>query len=94
MGGRTLLGLVSAFRWASSLSVVDAGLDVWTPIGPEGAIVYALAIDPLTPATLYTGTFGGGVFAITITERNPLILNSTRAGEDHLPHARTFSLEF
>ena len=27
--------------------------------------VYALAIDPLTPTTLYAGTYGGGVFKST-----------------------------
>jgi hypothetical protein len=34
-------------------------------VGPEGRIIYALAIDPVTPTTLYAGTRGGGVFRST-----------------------------
>ena len=41
-----------------------AGLNVWTSHGPEGGYVHALAIDTATPTRLYTGTDGGGVFAI------------------------------
>jgi photosystem II stability/assembly factor-like uncharacterized protein len=33
--------------------------------GPPGGEVKALAIDPSTPATLYAGTFFGGVFKST-----------------------------
>ena len=32
---------------------------------PDGTDVYALAIDPATPSTLYAGTGGGGVFKST-----------------------------
>jgi photosystem II stability/assembly factor-like uncharacterized protein len=42
--------------------VVFAGVNVWTSHGPEGGIIYALAIDPAMPATLYAGTYHGGVF--------------------------------
>ena len=38
---------------------------VWTSGGPYGGIIGALAIDPTTPATLYAGTYGGGVFKST-----------------------------
>ena len=38
---------------------------VWTSNGPGGGPVYALAIDPATPGTLYAGTSGGGVFKST-----------------------------
>ena len=41
-----------------------AGINVWTSIGPEGGQVFALAIDPQNPSTVYAGT-AGGVFAIT-----------------------------
>jgi len=44
-------------------SVVSAGTSVWTNNGPEGGSISALAIDPVTPTTLYAGT-DGGVFAI------------------------------
>ncbi len=39
-----------------------AGQGTWTSGGPYGGSVRALAIDPGTPATLYAGTAGGGVF--------------------------------
>jgi len=44
-------------------SVVSAGTNVWTSNGLEGESINALAIDPVTPTTLYAGT-DGGVFAI------------------------------
>src|SRR5207249_4346880 len=59
--------LLSALLWASSASMVHAGNNVWTSNGPEGGIVSALAVDPVTPTTLYAGTGGGGVLAITFT---------------------------
>jgi PKD repeat protein len=34
-------------------------VDVWSSIGPEGGTVFALAIDPHAPATIYAGTGGG-----------------------------------
>ena len=61
---RTWLVLLSALLWASGASMVHAGNNVWTSLGPEGATVTALAIDPSTPTTLYAGTWDG-VFAIT-----------------------------
>jgi photosystem II stability/assembly factor-like uncharacterized protein len=39
--------------------VVTAGDNVWTTNGPKGGVIWALAIDPETPTTLYAGTFGG-----------------------------------
>ena len=44
---------------------VSAGFNAWSSIGPEGGWIYALAIDPTTPSTLYAGTYGGGVFKST-----------------------------
>ena len=45
----------------------QAGVNVWTAHGPYGGHIVALAIDPLTPSTLYAGTEGqgGGVFRST-----------------------------
>jgi disulfide bond formation protein DsbB len=48
--------------------VAQAGTDTWTSNGPFGGWIEALAIDPLTPSTLYAGTSGGGVFDITQVE--------------------------
>lgn len=42
-----------------------AGDNVWTTKGPTGEKIQALAIDPAQPATLYAGTYGGGVFKST-----------------------------
>ena len=49
----------------SLAGVASAGVNTWTTNGPEGGQIRALAIDPATPATLYAGTFGGGVFKST-----------------------------
>jgi photosystem II stability/assembly factor-like uncharacterized protein len=38
-----------------------AGANRWTAIGPDGANVVALAIDPRTPSTAFAGTIGSGV---------------------------------
>src|SRR5215471_13993807 len=54
--------LLSAVLWVSSARMVHAGDNVWTSLGPEGGPVLALALDPLTPTTLYAGTDGSGVF--------------------------------
>ena len=32
-----------------------AGINTWTGSGPDGGVVRALAIDPLTPTTVYAG---------------------------------------
>jgi hypothetical protein len=52
----------------SQAESVSAGLNVWTSNGPEGGSINALAIDPVTPTTLYAGTLGGGVFSIQQVE--------------------------
>ena len=49
----------------SQAGTVSAGTDAWTSNGPEGGRIYALALDPATPTTLYAGTYGGGVFKST-----------------------------
>ncbi|WP_347244981.1 hypothetical protein, partial [Thermogutta sp.] len=54
-----------ALLLASQTIPVSAGSLVWRSIGPEGGSIYALAIDPATPGTLYAGTYGGGVFKST-----------------------------
>ena len=44
--------------------IAGAGDVGWTPLGPPGGNVFALAIDLTTPTTLYAGTWGG-VFKTT-----------------------------
>lgn len=36
-----------------------AGIDRWTPLGPDGGTVLALVADAGSPGTLYAGTYGG-----------------------------------
>jgi len=48
--------------------------------GPPGGVVQAVAIDPSTPATLYTGTEGGGVFKSTNAGTNWTAVNSGLMG--------------
>ncbi len=45
-------------------NVAHAGQGVWTSGGPYGGNIFALAINPSTPSTLYVGD-GGGVFKST-----------------------------
>ena len=59
-----LIGLLT-FLITSQSGTVSAGTNVWTSNGPEGGVIYALAIDPTNPSTLYAGTWGGGVFKST-----------------------------
>ena len=54
----TCLGcLVTALPAAPAV----AGANRWTAIGPDGANVVALAIDPETTSTVFAGTLGSGV---------------------------------
>jgi photosystem II stability/assembly factor-like uncharacterized protein len=39
--------------------------ELWTSIGPWGASVNAIAIDPTNPANLYAGAWSGGIFKST-----------------------------
>jgi hypothetical protein len=61
---RIWLVLLSALLWACGASVVHSGVNQWTPIGPQARRIFTLAIDPVTPATLYAAT-GSGVFKST-----------------------------
>jgi photosystem II stability/assembly factor-like uncharacterized protein len=47
-----ILAIVSSGR-------LSAGRDQWTPVGPEGGLVTALAADPQNPSTLYAATCAG-----------------------------------
>ncbi len=54
--------LVLSVSWFSSVQTASAQGGAWATNGPEGAIVNAIAVDPLTPRTVYAGTEGAGVF--------------------------------
>src|SRR5438094_8332612 len=58
--GRALCGLrflylAPALRLTGA-TTIRAGVGVWTTAGPYWGQVFALAIDPVTPTTVYTGT--------------------------------------
>src|SRR6266404_9556894 len=57
-----LMTLVVVASLVLVADVATAGVNVWTSSGPDGGVVNALAVDPVTPATVYSGTNGGGVF--------------------------------
>jgi photosystem II stability/assembly factor-like uncharacterized protein len=56
--------------WITVLTLLTAalpamsGVGIWTPVGPYGGIVRALAVDPAAPDTLYAGA-GLGIFKST-----------------------------
>jgi len=49
------------FAAALSATLAAAGANRWTAIGPDGANVVALVIDPHTPTTAFAGTLGSGI---------------------------------
>ena len=53
-----LIGLLTILV-ASQAGSVSAGTNIWTSNGPVGGAIRALAIDPVTPTTLYAGTYDG-----------------------------------
>ena len=57
--GRLLFGavtLVSVFAWLAGARAAEAGINAWTPFGPEGTDVTILAVDPVNSSTLYART--------------------------------------
>src|SRR5215468_9797885 len=61
-----LLLLVVVLCCLGSTEIVSAGVNAWTGIGPDGALVTSLAIDPTAPLILYAANNnGGGVFKTT-----------------------------
>jgi photosystem II stability/assembly factor-like uncharacterized protein len=60
-----LLSLITLAGVVFSSATVSAGVNVWTTNGPAGQDIRALAINPANPATLYAGTYGGGIFKST-----------------------------
>lgn len=58
-----ILGLPCGLSLSTFPQVPTAGR--WTAIGPDGANVLALVIDPVTPSTAFAGTIGSGVLKTT-----------------------------
>lgn len=57
---RYFAGLLAAFGLLVMVpSAAQAGIRSWTPIGPGGGSVAAIAMDPQDPDTLYAGTQDG-----------------------------------
>jgi len=60
------LGVLLGALLVTSSMTAEGGIDSWTSTnGPEGGWIRAVAIDPVTPATLYAVVYGGGVFKST-----------------------------
>jgi photosystem II stability/assembly factor-like uncharacterized protein len=62
MVGRVLLISFLVLVGISNPQLASAGVNVWSGNGPEGGTINALVLDPVTPATVYAATAGGGVF--------------------------------
>jgi photosystem II stability/assembly factor-like uncharacterized protein len=62
MRSNCLCWLAGAVLLAVLAQPAAAGVDRWTPIGPEGGEILSLAADPDAPGTVYAGTRGGGVW--------------------------------
>src|SRR2546428_513962 len=56
--GQAVVAIATVFFVARAHTAVGA-IGEWTYKGPDGGLVNALIIDPLTPTTLYAGTDGG-----------------------------------
>ena len=67
---------------AGGVRLAEAGINVWTSNGPEDGVIRALAIDPVTPSTLYAGTQGGGVFKSVDSGGSWTVMNSGLANAD------------
>src|SRR5262245_61997090 len=61
----TRAAILSAALLAPGPHTAQAGVNVWSSLGPSGALVSALVADPATAGTLYAGTLSSGVFKST-----------------------------
>ena len=55
-------GVALAFLPLLAPAAASAGNNSWSAVGPQGAIVLTLAVDPSSPATVYAGTYAGYVY--------------------------------
>jgi uncharacterized repeat protein (TIGR02543 family) len=56
---------VNANKTVTAIFTAVSSTDTWTQLPFYGGTIRCLAIDPLTPSTLYAGTDNGGVFRST-----------------------------
>ena len=61
----TRAAILSAALLGAGPYTAQAGVNVWSSLGPSGALVNALVADPATAGTLYAGTLTSGVFKST-----------------------------
>jgi hypothetical protein len=99
-GGRWLLApkyaaLVGAVFLVAAAGPAQAGVNVWTTHGPYGGSrsVEALAIDPVTPSTLYAGTEGGGVFKSTDSGASWSAVNTGLPSGDLGPSVQALAID-
>ena len=60
------LGVLLGALLVTGSRTAEGGINSWTSTnGPGGGPIGALAIDPVTPTTLYAGTDSNGVFKST-----------------------------
>ena len=63
MGFLVVVATLLFIAVGSSPGLAQTG--TWTSHGPEGGSIWALAVDPRSPSTVYAGTLGAGVFKST-----------------------------
>jgi photosystem II stability/assembly factor-like uncharacterized protein len=51
-----------ALALAAAAWPAHAGVNFWTPLGPDGGSVVALAVSPAQPSLVYAGSAGGGFY--------------------------------
>ena len=51
---------ICALLFAIAVRPAFGGVNAWTSNGPNGAVVSSIAVDPITPSTLYLGTTTNG----------------------------------
>ena len=98
VAAKSALMLYAGITSLTNPQVARGGVNVWTSHGPGGADVYALAIDPTLPTTLYLGTLDG-VFKSTeqarskhAPARRPIGVRTQACHS--LCHSTPFSLDF
>ncbi|MCG6535793.1 MAG: hypothetical protein L7F78_14115, partial [Syntrophales bacterium LBB04] len=66
---KIIFSLVLLLRIAYLNQPIPANAASWIGIGPDGGQALAIAIDPVTPQTVYAAT-GGGVYKSTNSGQN------------------------
>ncbi|MET0619519.1 MAG: IPT/TIG domain-containing protein, partial [Thermoanaerobaculia bacterium] len=94
-GARVRARVLRAFcaLLVASSGILVAGVNSWTPIGPEGAQVRILAIDPTDPSTAYAATVAAGVFKTIDSGASWSWLDIRYDNGDRLWNVRGFALD-